>query len=137
MTSTSIKALNTPSNSPTPPCTPYDSMVNTMAPEIADDMPDTATLIKPVAVMFHPPILRYNRQTKKGDNRPSRMAELKLQHLKEKKQELEEEQRAYDVHVNYHQLPNKGKAPVHKPPAPPIPNARLPLDARTNRWSLP
>ncbi|PBK60092.1 hypothetical protein ARMSODRAFT_1026872 [Armillaria solidipes] len=66
------------------------------------------------------------------------MAELKLQHLEEKREELEEEQRAYDTHISYHHLPNKGKAPdVPQPPTPPIPNVRRPLAERGDRWSIP
>ncbi|PBK60266.1 hypothetical protein ARMSODRAFT_1026659 [Armillaria solidipes] len=53
------------------------------------------------------------------------LAELKFWRLEEKCQELEEEQQAYDTHINYHQLPNKGKGPaVPRPPTPPIPNER-------------
>ncbi|PBK70204.1 hypothetical protein ARMSODRAFT_1018300 [Armillaria solidipes] len=51
------------------------------------------------------------------------IAELKLRRLEEKRQELEDEQQAYDTHVSFWQLSDKGKAPAQRPPTPLIPNA--------------
>ncbi|PBK62296.1 hypothetical protein ARMSODRAFT_980764 [Armillaria solidipes] len=65
------------------------------------------------------------------------LAELKLQRLKELKESLEDEQRAYDAHIDYWKLPNKGKAPENQPPNPPVPNARRPLEEREDQWSIP
>ncbi|PBK60327.1 hypothetical protein ARMSODRAFT_1026720 [Armillaria solidipes] len=40
------------------------------------------------------------------------LAELKLQCLEEKRQELEDGQRAYDTHIDFWHLPDKGKRPM-------------------------